>query len=141
MPERKSVYIAGFRHQNPIPAASRVGNLLMSGLIVGTEPGSKPGSQRIPDDLDQQLTNVFAHVHSIMKAAGGSADDIVKMDVWLKDPTEREFLNKHWLAMFPDEQARPARHTRPLEPVLPILVACEIVAVLDSATLSEENPR
>jgi len=131
LPERKSVYIAGFRHQNPIPAASRVGNLLMSGLIVGTEPGTEPGTQRVPDDLDQQLTNVFAHIHSIMEAAEGSTDDIVKVDVWLKDSTERVLLNKHWLAMFPDEHARPARHTRPLEPGLPILVACEIVAVFD----------
>jgi enamine deaminase RidA (YjgF/YER057c/UK114 family) len=141
MPERKSVYIAGFRHQNPIPNASRVGNLLMSGLIAGTEPGAEPGTQRVPDDLDQQLTNVFAHIRSIVEAAGGSTGDIVKLNVWLKDPVERELLNKHWLAMFPDEHTRPARHTRPLEPGLPILVACEIVAVLDSATLSEETPR
>jgi enamine deaminase RidA (YjgF/YER057c/UK114 family) len=141
MPERKSVYIAGFRHQNPIPNASRVGNLLMSGLIAGTEPGAEPGTQRVPDDLDQQLTNVFAHIRSIVEAAGGSTGDIVKLNVWLKDPVERELLNKHWLAMFPDQHARPARHTQPLEPGLPILVACEIVAVFDSATLSEETPR
>ncbi len=43
-----------------------------------------------------------------------------------------------WLAMFSDEHAR---HTQPLEPGLPILVACDIVAVLDSATLSEATPR
>jgi enamine deaminase RidA (YjgF/YER057c/UK114 family) len=66
-----------------------------------------------------------------MEAAGGSTDDIVKMNVWLKDPTERELLNKHWLAMFPDEHARPARHTQPLEPGLRVRVACEIVAVFD----------
>ena len=45
------------------------------------------------------------------------------------------------LAMFSDEHARPARPTQPLEPGLPILVACDIVAVLDSATLSEATPR
>jgi len=127
MPERQSIDITGFRHQNPIPNASRVGNLLMSGLIAGAEPGTR----RFPDDLDEQLAHVFTYVRDIMEAAGGTTDDIVKMHVWLKDPTERGLLNKHWVAMFPDEHSRPARHTQPLEPGSPLLVACDIVAVFD----------
>jgi len=127
MPERMSIDITGFRHRNPIPNASRVGNVVMSGLIAGAEPGTR----RFPEDLDQQLTLVFTYVRDIMEAAGGTTDDIVKMNVWLKDPDERELLNKHWLAMFPDEHARPARHTQPLALGPRVLVACDIVAVLD----------
>jgi enamine deaminase RidA (YjgF/YER057c/UK114 family) len=122
MSERKSINIAGFRHRNPIPNASRVGNLLMSGLIAGADPETR----RFPDDLDEQLTHLFTHVRSIMEAAGGTTDDIVKMNVWLKDPNERELLNKHWLFMFPDEQTR-----QPLDPSSRLLVAGDIVAVFD----------
>jgi len=127
MAERKSINIAGFRHRNPIPNASRVGNLLMSGLIAGTDPETL----RFPADLDGQLTHLFAHVRSIMEAAGGTTDDIVKMNVWMKDVNEKELLNNHWLAMFPDEQTRPARHTQAFEPGTSLLVACDIVAVFD----------
>jgi enamine deaminase RidA (YjgF/YER057c/UK114 family) len=136
MPQRKSIDIAGFRHQNPIPNACRVGNILISGLIAGAEPGTR----RFPDDLDQQLTHLFDHVRSIMEAAGGSTDNIVKMNVWLKDPNDRQALNEHWLAMFPDEHTRPARHTQPLEAGSPLLVACDIVAVFDS-TDPARSPR
>lgn len=30
---RKSIEVAGYKHGNPIPAASRIGNLVMSGVI------------------------------------------------------------------------------------------------------------
>jgi enamine deaminase RidA (YjgF/YER057c/UK114 family) len=99
----------------------------MSGLIVGVEPGTR----RLPDDLDQQLTNLFSYVKDIVEAAGGTTDHIIKMNVWLKDHNNRDLLNKHWLQMFPDENARPARHTLPLEGDSRALVHCDIVAVFN----------
>src|SRR5258705_12215477 len=125
MVERKSIYIPSFQHQNPIPNAARVGDFLMSGLIAGVDPGTR----LLPDDLDEQLTNLFTYVKDIVEAAGGTTDNIVKMNVWLKDPDNRELLNKHWLAMFPDEATRPARHTQPLPGASGVLVACDITAV------------
>jgi 2-iminobutanoate/2-iminopropanoate deaminase len=125
MPERKSIYIPSFQHQNPIPNAARVGDLLMSGLIAGVDPETR----QFPDDLDRQLTNLFTYVKDIVEAAGGTTDNIVKMNVWLKDPDNRELLNKHWLAMFPDEKTRPARHTQPMRGATGALVTCDITAV------------
>ena len=127
MPERKSIYVDSFRHQNPIPNAARVGNILMSGLIAGHDPKTR----EFPDDLDQQLTYLFACVKDIVEAAGGTTDNIVKMNVWLQDPNDRNLLNKHWLAMFPDEATRPARHTQPYFGHKTVLVACDIFAVFD----------
>lgn len=125
MAKRKSINITGFRHQNPIPNATRIGNLLMSGIVLGFDPGTR----NLPADLDGQLTNVFAHVKEIAETAGGSTDDIIKITVWLKDPSNRELLNKHWIRMFPDETARPSRHTQPLTGDTKALVQCDIVAV------------
>jgi len=49
VPRRKSVNIPGFRHINPIPNASRIGNLLVSGVIVGIDPTTG----KVPADLEQ----------------------------------------------------------------------------------------
>jgi 2-iminobutanoate/2-iminopropanoate deaminase len=127
MPERKSIHIDNFKHKNPIPNAARVGNLLMSGLIAGVVPGT----QDFPEDLDEQLTHLFGYVRDVVEAAGGTTDNIIKINVWLKDTENRELLNKHWVAMFPDKDTRPARHTQRLQGGPMALVACDLVAVFD----------
>ncbi len=65
------------------------------------------------------------------RAAGGSPEDVVKMNVWMKDRAQRPHLNKCWLEMFPDPHSRPSRHTFAASD-LPgtILVQCEVFAVL-----------
>jgi enamine deaminase RidA (YjgF/YER057c/UK114 family) len=121
---RLSIEIEGFRHKNPVPNACRIGDLLISGPIAGTEPdGSLPAS------LEAQCTNIFAHVRSIMAKAGGSTDDVIKMTVWLRDPTDREALNREWRSMFPDPSSRPARHVLPIIGENPTLIHCDIMAV------------
>ena len=50
------------------------------------------------------------HVKRIVEAAGGSAADIVKLTVWMKDRDQRAALNVPWLELFPDPADRPARH-------------------------------
>jgi hypothetical protein len=51
--------------------------------------------------------------------------------VWVKEPAYRALVNKQWLAMFPDEHARPARHTFVTGDVSPgALMQCAVLAVL-----------
>jgi 2-iminobutanoate/2-iminopropanoate deaminase len=68
----------------------------------------------------------------ILELAGGSPEDVVKMNVWMKDRAQRPHLNKGWLEMFPDPHSRPARHTF-AAPDLPgsMLVQCEVIAIID----------
>ena len=40
MAKRQSIEIEGFAHKNPIPAASRLGNMLMTGIITGMDPAT-----------------------------------------------------------------------------------------------------
>jgi 2-iminobutanoate/2-iminopropanoate deaminase len=127
MARRKSINFPGFSHQNPIPNASRVGNIVMSSVIGG----SNPGTRELPATLEEQVGNLFAHVRNAVAAAGCSTDDIVKMTFWVKDPaTQREALNAEWVRMFPDADARPARHTQQLPADSRALVQCDFVAVL-----------
>jgi len=125
MAKRKSIDIAGFAHKNPIPAASRVGNMLMTGIITGTDPVSG----KLAATVEAQAANIFQHVRAIMAAAGGSTDDIIKMNVWMKDRSNRDVLNAEWVKMFPDPHARPARHTSQTALEGGQLIVCDITAV------------
>jgi len=125
MAKRQSIEIAGFAHKNPIPAASRVGNMLMTGIITGTDPATG----KLADTLEAQCANIFHHVRSIMRGAGGSTDNIIKMNVWMKDRSNRDVLNAEWVKMFPDAESRPARHTSQTALEGGQLIVCDIVAV------------
>jgi 2-iminobutanoate/2-iminopropanoate deaminase len=126
MAKRESINFPGFSHANPIPNASRIGNIMMSSVISGRDPTTN----NMPDDLAQQIVNIFSHIRSAMDAAGGSPEDIIKITFWVKDPgTGRGALNGEWEKMFPDENSRPARHTQPLAGSGPSQVSCDFVAV------------
>ena len=125
-PRRKSIHIGSFTHANPIPNACRIGNLVMSGVILGRDASGK-----MPESLDAQCANMFAHMKATVEAAGGTTDDIIKMTVWLKDRSQRGPVNVEWLKMFPDEHSRPARHTvasGDFSP--PMQIQCDLVAVI-----------
>ena len=126
MARRRSVNIQGFQHRNPIPNASRVGNTVMTGVFLGrnTETGETP------ETLEGQCTLMFEHVRSIVVAAGGTTDDIVKMTVWMKYPAQRDAVNAEWTKMFPDPESRPARHTQPDLQDWPYLVSCDFTAII-----------
>jgi 2-iminobutanoate/2-iminopropanoate deaminase len=124
--QRKSIQIETFKHVHPIPAACRIGPLVMSGVILGRDAGRGD----LPGSLEAQCANMFAHVEATVIAAGGTTDDIIKMTVWLKDRSQREPLNAAWLKMFPDEHSRPARHSLQAEMSGGALVQCDFTAVI-----------
>jgi 2-iminobutanoate/2-iminopropanoate deaminase len=125
MAKRKSIHIEGFAHKNPIPAASHLGNMLMTGIITGMDPATG----KLATTLEAQCGFMFQHVRAIMAAAGGSTDDIIKMSVWMADRSQRDVLNREWLKMFPDEHSRPARHTSQASLEGGQLINCDITAV------------
>ena len=127
MAKRRSINGSRARHENPIPNASRVGNVVMSSVIGGT----KPGTRELPASLEEQLANVFAHIRHDVEAAGGGVDDIIKINFWVKDPvTQRAALNTEWVKMFPDPESRPARHTLALPADSRSLVQADFTAML-----------
>jgi len=66
-----------------------------------------------------------------MAAADGSTDDIIKMNVWMKDRSNRDVLNAEWVTMFPDPHSRPARHTSQTALEGGQLIVCDITAVFE----------
>jgi 2-iminobutanoate/2-iminopropanoate deaminase len=128
MTDRRSIEIDGLNHGQPIPAASRVGNIVMTGGIYGADPANG----KLPDDVERQAELMFGNLKRIMVAAGGSMDRIVKVTIYVKVPEARLAANKQWLDAFPDAASRPARHTFQNDH-LPgnMLVQCDAMAVLD----------
>ena len=126
MAKRQSINFPGFSHVNPIPNASRIGNIMMSSVISGRDPATN----EMPDGMAAQVVNIFSHIRSAMAAAGGTPEDIIKITFWVRDPgTGRAALNGEWEKMFPDENSRPARHTQSLAASGPSQVSCDFVAV------------
>jgi 2-iminobutanoate/2-iminopropanoate deaminase len=123
---RVSIYAEGFSHKNPIPAACRVGNLIYSGSVQGTDPATGAYGET----LQAQCALMFAHVERIVAAGGGSMADIIKMTVWMNDRSQRAALNEVWLKYFPDAASRPARHTMQAELDGGKLVECDFIAVI-----------
>ena len=107
---RRSIEVAQFKHSNPVPAASRIGNIVMSGVISAKDASTG----NIPDSLEDQCKAMFGNLKAIMAAAGVKPEDVIKMNVWLKDVSDRKALNEEWKALFPDPASRPARHAHTL---------------------------
>ncbi|WP_306231589.1 RidA family protein [Agrococcus beijingensis] len=126
MARRVSIHIPGFSHENPIPAASRIGQHLSSGVLTGRDP--QTGA--MAEGLDAQMAVVFGHIRALMTAAGGSTDNILKLTFWLADYRDRDALNREWLAMFPDASSRPARQVVAAQLDGGALVHADLVAVL-----------
>lgn len=127
MSNRTSIEVPGLEHVNPIPNASRVGPFLASGGIFG----KNPGTGKVPDGIEAQCEQTFANVRTVLQAGGATPDDVIKLNVWLKDITDRPILNKYWLQLFPEPHSRPARHTFHTPDLrAPLLVECEIMAVI-----------
>jgi 2-iminobutanoate/2-iminopropanoate deaminase len=108
MSNRKSIDVEGFSHgANPIPAAARVGNVVMTGAISGLDPATG----KVPEDPSAQVVQAFVNLEKILKAGGASFGDVVKIGVIVKSLALREEINVQWLKYFPDAHSRPARHT------------------------------
>ena len=104
---RRSIDVEHFGHgPNPIPAASRVANVVMTGGIAGSDPRTG----EVPDDASLQVAYAFQNLRRVLAAAGATPDDVVKVSVTVRSFDLRGAINDAWLALFPDAASRPARH-------------------------------
>lgn len=127
MSKRRSFEVSGLEHVHPIPNASRIGPLLMTGGIYGKDPATG----KLAPDAAGQCKLMFENIRRVLAAGGAKPEDVIKMHVWMKNKDDRVYLNPEWLAMFPDADSRPTRHTF-LDTDQPYgaLVSCEVIAVI-----------
>ncbi|HWP56889.1 MAG TPA: RidA family protein [Candidatus Acidoferrales bacterium] len=126
MPKRKVITAGLPHHRNPIPTAIRIGSMVFTSAVGGQDPVT----HETPEDPEKQVENCFKTIRRIMEEAGGTTDDIAKMTVYLKDMKYREYVNREWLKMFPDENDRPVRHAMKADLAGSNVIQIEVTAVL-----------
>jgi len=123
---RRSVYVDGIAHGSPIPNASRIGNILVSGLIRGFDPATA----KLATTLERQCHFMFQHMREVVEAGGAAIDDIVKVTVWV-EKLERKLINDEWVKMFPDPKSRPARQVMEVPMEAGVFIQCDFMAVIE----------
>ena len=87
----------------PFSVAVRVGNMLyLSGQI-----GLDPASMELVDGIEAQVHRVFQNLRAVTEAAGGSLNDIVKLNIFLTDLANFALVNSVMAEYF--AQPYPAR--------------------------------
>jgi 2-iminobutanoate/2-iminopropanoate deaminase len=122
---RRSINIDEFAHASPIPTASRVGNVVASGFIRGTDPATG----KLAETLEQQCTLMFSHLGRCVEKAGARLEDVVKVTVWVAR-IDRRPINDEWVKLFPDPASRPARQVCVMEMEPGVHIQCDFLAVI-----------
>jgi 2-iminobutanoate/2-iminopropanoate deaminase len=126
--KRRSIHLEGFAHENPVPAACRVGDLLVTGAIHGGGRGTV--ADDFPAEPGEQVRVMFDRVARLLGSEGGSLDDVAKFSIRVSGAGARAALNEQWVVLFPDPDSRPARQVTVGTTQPHILVQCEVLAVL-----------
>ncbi len=125
-----SIEIESFKHQNPIPAATRIGPLIESGII----PPFNDGERKVPDSLEEMVANLFLHIGNILDVGGATWADVIKIMFFAEDPgAAKDVINRFWEAKFPDPASRPSRHTLKVpESGTKATIRCVMTAYVDA---------
>ncbi len=128
----RSIVAAGTaQHTNPVPnAAVHRGVLMTSGIL-----GKAQETDTYPPDLAEQSALCFAYLRQILREAGAGLDDVVKLDLYLLNRSDRATVNADWLACWPDEMRRPARQVH----IADLPEGC-LIQVTATAIVAPEGP-
>jgi len=88
----------------PYSQAVKVGNFL---FISGQIPITPETGELIPGDIKAQTRQVLENIKAIVEAAGGSLNNIVKVNVYLKDMNDFQAMNEVYAEYF--GESKPAR--------------------------------
>ena len=123
---RQVLHVKGSQHKKPIPTAVKIGNMVYTSAIIGSDPDTG----EIPADVQDEVKNIFHYMEEIMELAGGTTENIAHMSVLVRDRKYKENVNVEWLKMFPNADNRPARHTTVQDLREDLRVQIEMTAVL-----------
>jgi 2-iminobutanoate/2-iminopropanoate deaminase len=93
------------RGQEPV-TATRIGNMIYTSGV----PGIDRQSGQLGEGPERQFAAAFDNLTALLEAAGAGPQSVGLLTVWIPDRTNRPFINKDWLRLYPGAD-RPARKT------------------------------
>jgi 2-iminobutanoate/2-iminopropanoate deaminase len=105
--KRQPLEIPGLSHRDPLPMGAKAGNMVYSSVIGGQDP--KTNKQVA--GTNEQMEQAFQNMKALVEQAGGTANDIGLVWVFLRDKGDQPAMIDAWLRMFPQDGDRPARKT------------------------------
>jgi enamine deaminase RidA (YjgF/YER057c/UK114 family) len=117
--------------QPPISAV-RAGDLLFTSSI----PGVDPATGALSADTRTQFAVAFDNLRRLLHEAGAGPESIGLITVYTPGREGRAFINEPWLAMYPDDDDRPARKTNHAPLPDGLQVQLQAVAVLNAGRQS-----
>lgn len=102
-----------------------------SQIFVSGTTGTDLGTGRLAGDTIQaQTRQALANCEAVLRAGGGSLDDVVEVGVLLTDPRDFDGMNEECARWFPDDP--PTRYGAKLGAEIPgLLVSIRMTASLD----------
>ena len=131
MTERKMLTIQGIdyseRGVHPIPMGARVGSLIVSSILTGTDPRTR----ELPPNVEGQAEVLFRNISTLMEDAGGTIDDIARVTFFVQSKQmHRPAIDVEWEKMFPEGGFRPARIVLEVAPQGSPLIQAEVIGLL-----------
>ena len=114
--------------QEPI-AASKAGNVVFTSGV----PGIDLSTGELGQGPEKQFELAFANLVTLLESAGAGPESIGLLTVFIPDRTNRAYINKNWLKLFPGRN-KPARKTN--QAPLPSGMEVQLMA---TAVLSEQR--
>lgn len=80
-----------------------------STVYLSGQIGLEPASMQLVDGIEGQIHQVFKNLAAVAKAAGGSLDDVVKLNIFLTDlghfPRVNEIMAQYFAEPYPARAA------------------------------------
>jgi 2-iminobutanoate/2-iminopropanoate deaminase len=115
----------------PFSEAIRLGNLVFVSGMVGTDDSGRI----VAGGVGPETRQVFLNIQRVLKAAGCSLDDVVKVSVVLSDPKDFEGYNAVYKEIF--RKAPPARVTTAGQLTIDARLEADVIAGVGASPKAE----
>jgi 2-iminobutanoate/2-iminopropanoate deaminase len=85
----------------------RLGDVVLSAPIDGTDPGTGKRSE----DRKTQISQAFRNMEALVRQAGGGKSDLIHVYLFIRGRDDQQDMLDVWLEEFPTDGDRPARKT------------------------------
>ncbi|SCW03857.1 LAFE_0H00562g1_1 [Lachancea fermentati] len=92
----------GYAILSPAYVASKSNDLVFTSGCVGTDPVTGD----LPEDLEKQITNALENLKNVLRASNSSMDKVLKILLFVADPSYANTVNEVYARYFPNAPAR-----------------------------------